>query len=44
MPVLIGRAGWGAFAMLAIGPAFGIVAMQRLGHSPEAARLAGGRG
>jgi MFS family permease len=44
-PVLIARAGWGpAFAALAAGPALGIAAMMRLGRSPEAARLAGGRG
>jgi len=35
---------WWAFAMLAIGPALGIVAMQRLQRSPEAAGIAGGRG
>lgn len=35
---------WWAFAMLAIGPALGIVAMQRLQRSPEAAKIAGGRG
>ena len=45
MPVVIGAAGWGgAFAMLAAGPALGIVAMLRLGRSGDAARLAGGRG
>ena len=44
-PVLIARTGWGpAFAALAIGPAVGIAAMLRLGRSPDAARLAGGRG
>jgi MFS family permease len=32
-----------AFAMLALGPAFGIVAMLRLRALPEARRLAGGR-
>ncbi|HEX6261901.1 MAG TPA: MFS transporter [Actinomycetota bacterium] len=35
---------WWAFAMLAIGPALGILAMQRLQRSPEAFRVAGGRG
>ena len=35
---------WWAFAMLALGPALGIVAMQRLQRSPEAAKIAGGRG
>ena len=45
MPVLIAGAGWGgAFAVLALGPALGCIAMLRLGHSPVAARLAGGRG
>ena len=37
--------GWGwAFALLALGPALGIVAMLRLKGLPEARRLAGGRG
>ncbi len=45
MPALIARAGWGgAFAALAIGPALGCIAMFRLGRSPMAAKLAGGRG
>ena len=45
MPVLIAAIGWGgAFAALAFGPALGIVAMLRLGRTPDAARLAGGRG
>lgn len=45
MPALVARLGWGgAFAALAIGPALGCVAMLRLGRSPAAARLAGGRG
>jgi len=45
MPLLVGAAGWGgAFAVLAIGPALGCVAMLRLGRSPAAVRLAGGRG
>ena len=35
---------WWAMAMLAIGPALGIWAMQRLQRSPEAAKIAGGRG
>src|SRR5207344_3235519 len=41
------RAHWGwtsAFALLAPGPAIGIVAMLRLRGLPEARRLAGGRG
>ena len=45
MPVLVAHAGWGgAFTVLAIGPALGYMAMLRLGRSPLAARLAGGRG
>ena len=45
MPTLVERLGWGgAFAVLAIGPALGCAAMLRLGRSPMAARLAGGRG
>ena len=40
MPPLIAGAGWGAaFAVLAIGPAFGIWAMQRLARTPEMSRL-----
>ena len=45
LPVLVARLGWGgAFATLAIGPALGCAAMLRLGRSPMAAQLAGGRG
>jgi MFS family permease len=45
VPVLRESQGWAvAFAMLAPGPALGIIAMLRLMRSPEAARLAGGRG
>lgn len=46
MPWLVQRLGWqgGAFAVLAIGPALGCLAMARLRASPMAARLAGGRG
>ena len=46
MPWLVAELGWGggAFAVLAIGPALGCVAMARLRASPMAARLAGGRG
>lgn len=45
MPLLVARTGWGgAFALLAIGPALGCIAMLRLGRSKAAARLAGGRG
>ncbi|HEX2140699.1 MAG TPA: MFS transporter, partial [Candidatus Limnocylindria bacterium] len=36
--------GWRiAFAVLAIGPALGILAMWRLRHRPDALRMAGGR-
>ncbi len=33
-----------AFAVLALGPALGVIAMTRLLRSPDAARIAGGRG
>ncbi|MGX9964604.1 MFS transporter [Roseomonas sp. F4] len=45
MPPMVQSLGWGgAFAVLALGPALGCVAMLRLGRSAEAARLADGRG
>lgn len=45
MPWLVRELGWGgAFASLAIGPALGCVAMLRLGRSPIARQLAGGKG
>jgi MFS family permease len=45
VPIVRDASSWGwAFAMLALGPALGIVAMLRLLRSPEAARIAGGRG
>jgi MFS family permease len=45
IPVLEGDVGWRwAFAFLAPGPALGVLAMLRLRASPEAARIAGGRG
>ena len=45
VPLLEDWVGWRyAFAFLAPGPALGIVAMLRLRASPEAARIAGGRG
>jgi MFS family permease len=44
MPWLIDALGWRyAFAPLALGPVFGIVAMARLRRHPASARLAGGR-
>ena len=43
VPIIEDAIGWGpAFAVLAIGPALGIVAMMRLRALPEAARLANG--
>jgi MFS family permease len=45
VPLVRDASSWGwAFAMLAIGPALGIVAMLRLLRSPEASAIAGGRG
>jgi MFS family permease len=45
MPALVQRVGWRyAFSTLAIGPILGIVAMMRLRQSPEAVKIAGGRG
>jgi MFS family permease len=45
VPVIQAAAGWGwAFAALAPGPALGTLAMWRLLRSPDARRLAGGRG
>jgi hypothetical protein len=44
IPPLVDRIGWeGAFMILALGPAFGIVSMLRLRRLPEAERMAGGR-
>jgi MFS family permease len=44
LPAIEAAIGWsGAFAVLAIGPALGVVAMLRLRTRPEAARMAGGR-
>lgn len=44
VPRVVEAAGWGpAFALLALGPAVGIAAMQALRRRPEAARMAGGR-
>jgi MFS family permease len=45
VPRIAAAVGWRwAFAVLAPGPALGIVAMLRLRRLPEAARIAGGRG
>jgi MFS family permease len=45
LPVWTETVGWRwAFAPLAVGPVLGVVAMARLRASPEARRLAGGRG
>ena len=44
LPYAVDLAGWRwAFALLALGPLFGTVAMLRLRRLPEAARLAGGK-
>lgn len=44
MPLVIELLSWRfAFAVLAIGPALGVVAMWRLRQQPEAIRIAGGR-
>jgi len=44
VPYLVDLVGWTyAFAFLAIGPYFGVVAMWRLRKLPEAVHLANGR-
>jgi MFS family permease len=44
LPFFQSMIGWsGAFAILAIGPALGVVAMLRLRMRPEAIKMAGGR-
>jgi MFS family permease len=44
LPLVQSFIGWsGAFSVLALGPAFGVVAMLRLRAMPEAVRLAGGK-
>lgn len=43
MPIVIGLVGWRyAFAILAIGPIFGVISMTLLRRQPESLRLAGG--
>jgi MFS family permease len=45
VPSIVDAGGWSwAFALLALGPLSGVVAMLRLRAAPEARRLAGGRG
>jgi MFS family permease len=45
MPYAVAAVGWSyAFVVLAIGPFAGVIAMWRLRHHPDAAKLAGGRG
>jgi MFS family permease len=45
VPLVVERAGWwAAFALLAPGPAAGLLAMARLAAAPEARQIAGGRG
>lgn len=45
VPRLVAASGWPlAFALLAVGPLLGALAMLRLRAAPEAARIAGGRG
>ena len=45
IPILVDWIGWQwSFAVLGLGPAFGIWAMWQLLHSPAARQLAGGRG
>lgn len=44
LPLVIDLLSWRfAFAVLAIGPALGVLAMWRLRHQPEAIRIAGGK-
>lgn len=45
VPVIEGLLGWRAvFVVLSLGPLLGAFFMRRLGRSPDAARIAGGRG
>ncbi|MCZ7911532.1 MFS transporter [Agrobacterium leguminum] len=44
LPVVQGQLGWpGAFAMLALGPVIGCIAMARLRADPDARQIAGGK-
>jgi MFS family permease len=44
IPVLVARVGWSwGFAVLAVGPFLGVIAMGRLRRLPESRKLAGGR-
>ena len=44
IPPVVALVGWPwAFALLAPGPALGVLAMARLRAAPEAVRMAGGR-
>lgn len=44
IPPVVGLVGWRwGFALLAIGPALGVLAMARLRTLPESSRMAGGR-
>ncbi len=44
MPILVAETGWSiAFAVLAIGPIFGVWSMARLRRHPDSEKLAGGR-
>jgi predicted MFS family arabinose efflux permease len=44
IPPVVALVGWRwAFAMLAVGPALGVLSMARLRRLPEARQMAGGR-
>ncbi len=45
VPIIRVAVGWGpAFSVLAVGPVLGIASMAKLQRSPQASRIAGGRG